>query len=64
MLLYTEDEGPWTNRRWQTVPAVVDQAAKTATATLPPKAKVYYLNLIDERELIVSTEHIVAMTTE
>ena len=63
-LLFTEEEGAWTNRRWQTTPAVIDQAAKTATATLPPKAKVYYLNLIDDRKLIVSTEHVETQATE
>ena len=63
-LLYTEDEGPWKDRRWQTVPAGLDQTAKTATATLPPKATVYYLNLIDNHKLIVSTEHVSTKTTE
>ena len=56
-LLYTEDEGAWPARRWQTAPAGVDQTAKTATATLPSQAKVYFLNLIDDRNLIVSSEH-------
>jgi dienelactone hydrolase len=57
-LLYTEDSGVWKDRRWQTAPAQVDHASKTANAILPPKAKVYYLNLTDERGLIVSTEHV------
>lgn len=57
-LLYTEAEGAWQNRKWQTLPGRIDVAAKTATATLPPNVTVYYLNLIDVRELIVSTEHV------
>jgi chitinase len=56
-LLYTEDAGPWRDRRWQTAPAAVDPSAHTATATLPSKATVYYLNLTDDRNLIVSTPH-------
>ena len=56
-LLYTEDEGPWQNRKWQTAPAILDPAIKTAAATIPPKTKVYYLNLIDDRNLAVSTKH-------
>ncbi len=56
-LLYTEDEGAWQNRRWQTAPAVVDQSATTASATLPPRRSVFYLNLIDDRNLAVSTQH-------
>jgi len=56
-LLYTEDEGAWKDRRWETAPAGLDPAAKTATATLPTKAKVYFVNLIDDHGRIVSTEH-------
>jgi GH18 family chitinase/dienelactone hydrolase len=56
-LLYTEDEGEWQNRRWQTAPAAFDRATKIATATLPPKTKVYYMNLVDDRNLLVSTKH-------
>ena len=56
-LLYTDDAGSWTTRLWKTAPAAVDQSAHTATATLPPKATAYYLNLVDDRNLIVSTPH-------
>jgi dienelactone hydrolase len=56
-LLYTEDEGAWKDRRWETAPADLDPAAKTATATLSAKTKVYYFNLFDDRGRIVSTEH-------
>ncbi len=57
-ILYTEDGGAWKDRRWERASAEVDVAARTASATVPLKAKVYYLNLIDERGLIVSTEHL------
>ncbi len=63
-LLYTEDEGAWKDRRWQTAPAVIDQTKHTATATLPAKAKVYYLNLIDDRNLLVSTPHVETATSK
>lgn len=56
-LLYTEDGGPWVDRRWESIPARLDLATRKATATLPPGAKVYFLNLIDERGRVVSTEH-------
>ena len=54
-LLYTVDSGSWKDRRWQTAPASIDKA--TATAALPPKATAYYLNLVDNQNLIVSTPH-------
>ncbi len=56
-LLYTEDVGPWKDRRWKTSAATIDEPASTASGALPPGATVYYLNLTDERKLIVSTEH-------
>ena len=56
-LLYTEDEGAWPDRRWETAPAKLDLSAKTVTASLPPTTKVFYLNLIDDHKRIVSTEH-------
>jgi dienelactone hydrolase len=55
-LNYTDaGEGSWEKRTWQTVPAVVNR--DTVTAQLPPEACVFYLNLIDDRGCIVSTEH-------
>ena len=56
-LLCTEDEGPWVGRLWQSVPAEVVAGEKKATAMVPAKAKVYYLNLTDDRGRVVSTEH-------
>jgi len=55
-LNYTCDTGRWQDRKWEAVPAAI-QGTKV-TATLPENAKVYYVNLIDERKLVVSTEHI------
>jgi dienelactone hydrolase len=55
-LLYTQDTGPWQKRLWKTAPATVGDDYKV-TAKLPDGTKVYYLNLIDERGVAVSTEH-------
>ena len=57
-LLYTKDEGPWTGRRWLNAEAHVDPAAGSATATVPAGAAVFYISLIDEKGLIVSSEHV------
>jgi len=56
-LNYTKDSGQWSQRRWATLPATVDAANRRVTATLPAGARVYYLNLTDEHNLVVSTEH-------
>lgn len=56
-LLYTTDAGPWAERAWQSLPATVDPAARTASAPLPPKATACFFNLTDARGLTVSTEY-------
>jgi hypothetical protein len=56
-LNFTADDGVWQKRKWETVPAVIEAEAKRATASLPDGARVFYLNLTDERGLVVSTEH-------
>jgi hypothetical protein len=57
-LLYTTDTGDWTNRRWEKAEARIDQVAKSVMATLPPDTTVYFLNLVDDRGRIVSSEHV------
>jgi dienelactone hydrolase len=54
-LEFTKDGGKWQKRMWETAPAAID--GTRATAAIPEGAKVFYLNLIDERNLVVSTEH-------
>jgi dienelactone hydrolase len=56
-LNFTRDEGSWQKRKWETLPAQLDASRQRATAPLPQGVKVYYLNLIDQRNLVVSTEH-------
>jgi hypothetical protein len=55
-LLYTNDTGPWQKRAWQSTPAKLGDDYRV-TAPIPANAKAYYLNLTDERNLTVSTEH-------
>ena len=57
-LCFTRDTGKWQERKWETVPASVDPKRRRVTAVVPDEARVYYLNLIDDRGLIVSTEHL------
>ena len=56
-LNYTSQTGKWQQRKWETAAAQIDAAAHKVTARLPDGVKVYYLNLIDQRKLVVSTEH-------
>jgi len=56
-LNYTTDTGKWQDRNWQTIEATLDVDAGKASAALPEGVTVYYLNLIDERNLVVSSEH-------
>jgi dienelactone hydrolase len=55
-LLYTMDSGDWEHRRWQSVPAGLNQDKHVARATLPEGAKVFFINLIDGRGLVVSSD--------
>ncbi|HEV2690363.1 MAG TPA: prolyl oligopeptidase family serine peptidase, partial [Bryobacteraceae bacterium] len=55
-LNYSLDSGPWKDRRWQTLPTAVEAGGKVS-ARLPAGTTVYYFNLIDNRNLLVSSEH-------
>ena len=57
-LCYTEDRGMWQERNWQAIDASIDIERHQVTSAIPNKATVYYLNLIDERDCVVSTEHV------
>jgi hypothetical protein len=54
-LIYTQDTGNWPDRKWSTAPAAL--ADGRVTATLPEGVRCYCLNLVDERDCVVSTEH-------
>lgn len=56
-LNYTSDVGPWEAREWETVAAKWDAREGKCSAILPEATSVYYFNLIDERGLVVSSEH-------
>lgn len=55
-LLYTTDTGSWQKREWKTSPATIGDDYKI-TAKIPLNAKCWYLNLTDERGLVISSEH-------
>ncbi len=56
-LNYTTDTGKWPARTWKTLPADLDTKSGKASAALPDKTTVYYFNITDTRNLVVSSEH-------
>jgi hypothetical protein len=54
-LNYTSDTGRWQDRKWEAIPA--QQTEGRISATLPEGTRVYYFNLYDQRDCVVSTEH-------
>jgi len=55
-LNYTLDSGTWNKRAWSAVPAQLDAARHTVRVTIPKGATAFYFDLIDKRNLIVSSD--------
>jgi dienelactone hydrolase len=55
-LSYTRDSGKWQPRKWESAEATIHEGR--ARAAIPDGARVFYLNLFDDRNLVVSTEHV------
>jgi dienelactone hydrolase len=55
-LNFTLDQGAWKDRKWRTIAGNLSQSESKASAILPPDATACFINLIEERGLIVSTE--------
>lgn len=62
-LCFTRQTGRWQDREWETIPAQIniaqtDSGKSRASCAVPADATVYYLNLFDERDCVVSSEHV------
>lgn len=57
-LSFTKGTGRWQDRQWEAIPAEVDRDHSKISAAIPADATVYYLNLFDDRNCVVSTEHV------
>ncbi|HCE42049.1 MAG TPA: dipeptidyl aminopeptidase [Lentisphaeria bacterium] len=55
-LNFTRALGHWTDRTWNTVPAVMNDGL--VSATLPKGTTVYYFNIFDECGRVASSEHV------
>jgi hypothetical protein len=56
-LNFTRDEGKWQERKWESLPATIDDARRRASASLPEDATAWFISLTDKRNLVVSSEH-------
>lgn len=56
-LTYTTDIGIWKDRQWRATPAELDSSTHKVSAELPPGVTAYYFNLVDQKGLLVSSEH-------
>lgn len=55
-LMVTRATGRWPDRSWEPLPAQLGPKG-TVSATLPENVTVCYMNLFDDRDCVVSTEH-------
>jgi cephalosporin-C deacetylase-like acetyl esterase len=55
-LSFTKDAGKWQARNWESTPAALE--GRRASARAPEGATAAYLNLFDDRGLVVSAEHV------
>jgi dienelactone hydrolase len=55
-LNYTRDSGRWQDRKWESISAM--RSGSRFTAALPEGVRVFYFNLFDERDCVVSSEHV------
>ena len=55
-LHFTKDTGLWPKRLWEEVPATIDAAGRV-DAVLPDGARVWFINVTDDRDCVASTEH-------
>lgn len=59
VLAYTQDEGVWVKRLWNTEKARLDDVKKRVEADIPAGTKAYYFMLYDNRDQLVTSEHVV-----
>ena len=55
-LCFTKDTGKWQKRVWDVLPGKIE--GRRASGALPEGTRAAYLNLVDEKGLVVSTEHL------
>lgn len=59
-LCFTKDLGKWQDRKWESIAADLNTTEAIASAEVPADATVWYFNLFDERDCVVSSLHTVA----
>ena len=57
-MTFTRATGYWSDRKYNTLPAELDAEAGRVEAEVPAMATVCFFNLFDDRDCVVSTEHV------
>lgn len=57
VLNFTKDKGVWKERNWEEMPASIDASTRTVSVSLPEGISVYYMNIFDNRDTAISSEH-------
>ncbi len=57
-LNFTRATGYWPDRKWNILPAKLDSATGRIEAEIPIETTAYYFNVIDDRDVTSSTEHV------
>lgn len=55
-LIFTQDTGNWVDRKWEACAARIKDGL--VSATIPQNAAAYFVNIIDDRDYTVSSEHV------
>jgi dienelactone hydrolase len=53
-LLFTKAGGPWKDRLWESTPALIE--GRKASATVPDGATAWFINVVDEKKHLVSSD--------
>ena len=56
-LCFTRGLGYWQDRKFNATPATIDHTANRADVEIPSNSTVYFLNIIDDRGCLVSTDY-------
>jgi hypothetical protein len=55
--IYDIHTAKWQKKKWKTIDADLDKKSRLASIWLPKETTVYYFNIADNRNLVVSSEY-------
>lgn len=57
-IIYTRDIGKWQDRLWESIPVCTEAETHRISGIVPEGTTVFYINLVTEKGLVVSSEHV------